>query len=86
MRASDFRDGDVVEVRPSGWQDTFQPFMGVVDSRGCKDIFKWVYVRRFNDPKTRRPGGWYPSQCRRVARPTHLPSLPIPDNVILGEN
>ena len=85
MKASDFRDGDVVEVRPSGWQDTFQPFQGVVDSRGAKDIFKYVYVRKFGDP-SRRAGGWYPSQCRRVARPTPPPSLPIPDNITLGEN
>lgn len=88
MRATDFRDGDVVEVSPGHISlrgGSFKPFQGVVDSRGAKDIFKWVYVRRFGDP-SHRAGGWHVSQCRRIARPTHHPALPIPDNVVLGEN
>jgi hypothetical protein len=83
MRALDFRDGDIVEVSPENYRDRFKPFTGVVDSRGGKDIFSWVYVRKFG---TTRPGGWYPSQCRRIARPAHHPALPVPENITLGEN
>jgi len=82
MSVFDFRDGDVVEVNPKRGYD-FKPFLGVVDSRGAKDIFSWVYVRKFG---TTIPGGWYAEQCRRVARPAPHPSLPIPDNITLGEN
>lgn len=85
VRASDFRDGDVVEVRPMGWKDSFQPFQGVVDSRGHKGMksLRWVFVRKFG---TNYAGGWYPNQCRRIGRLVSDPTLHIPDNVVLGEN
>lgn len=88
-RVSDFRDGDIVEVSPDrpGLLHQFKPFQGVVDSRDHKGMksLEWVYVRKFGDP-SRRAGGWYPSQCRRVARPAHHPSLPIPSNIVLSDN
>jgi hypothetical protein len=93
MRASDFRDGDIVQVRPDrpGSLHAFTPFEGVVDSRSVprdkrtgEGFLNWVWVRRFG--RDQFSGGWYPEQCRLLERPTHHPALPIPDNITLGEN
>lgn len=91
MRASDFRDGDIVIVSPDrpGSLHAFTPFEGVVDSNAIPpgkkglDLLKWVWVRK--EGSNRFAGGWYPEQCRLVERPTPRP-LPVPDNVTLGEN
>lgn len=91
VRASDFRDGDIVEVSPQRG-DSFSAFQGVVDSRRMPpkkhglDLLKWVWVRRMDNQYFSFSGGWYPSQCRLIERPVQDSALPIPSNVTLGEN
>lgn len=89
MKASDFRDDDIVEVVPAS-RDGWVTFQGVVDSQSIPlgkrrsgfDLLKWVWIRRFGD---RYAGGWYPNQCRLIRRPIPDPELPIPENIVLGD-
>lgn len=96
-RASDFRDGDIVEVTVrdrSGRQPAYRGY-GVVDSRLAygkhpawrtprERLREFVYVRKLEGDIS--SGGWGPEQCRLVIRPPARRGLPVPENVILGED
>lgn len=95
MKAYEYRDGDIVEVSP-GWRDgrLLSSFKGVVMTpryrQSCvgsaMNDLKWVFVKQLEPTINNWPGGWYPHQCRLIVRPPEIPRLPIPENVVLGDD
>lgn len=92
MESWEFRDGDIVEVFPEkNYGQIVPPFKGVVDTKNLHpgktaDILRWVYVRQLEPTIRNWAGGWYAHQCRLIIRPPETPALPLPDNVVVGEN